>query len=241
MPDRTGQRRGLVLSGGGFFGAFQAGVYEYLSPYDCVVGASAGALNAWAIASGMPPAELQHLWLDAARTARAGGHIPRFWGDGFLESRNLEGLVRTLVRDWRPKVPLGVVISQGWQCRQVLVTGGLVDAEVLLASCAVPLLLPARRIGGRLSVDGGLRDVCPLWAARELGAGELTGVNVWTHLPWWWPGQGQREDRQETGVTMVEPAQRLGPLRASAMATPQQVAKWMEEGRRTAQATFARQ
>ena len=34
------QRRGLVLSGGGFICAFQAGAYEALGQFDCIAGVS---------------------------------------------------------------------------------------------------------------------------------------------------------------------------------------------------------
>ena len=239
------QRRGLVLSGGGFFCAFQAGAYEALGQFDCIAGVSAGALNGWAIASGMPPAELQKLWLHAAGSVRAGFHFPRYFGDGILDTRNLESMVRALVRDWRPRVDFGVVVSQGWNCRQVLIGNGDVDADVILASCAVPFLLPAKRVNGspsrpRLSFDGGLRDACPLWAARAMGAQEIVGVNVWTHLPKWWPGQGLRDHPHQPGVTMIEPPHALGAMRASAVANRERVAAWIEAGRHTANAVFAR-
>lgn len=235
-------RRGLVLGGGGFFGAFQAGAYESLQGFDCVIGASAGALNGWAIASGMPPEELQKLWLRAAQSARAGLRFPRYLGDGILDTRNLEGMVRALVRDWRPHIDFGIVVSQGWECRQVLIKNGDVDSDTLLASCAVPLLLPAKRVNGpRLSFDGGLRDACPLWAAREMGAEEIVGVNVWTHLPKWWPSRRHPAHSSQPGVTMIEPPRALGPLRSSVIATPDQVAAWIDAGRQTASAAFARQ
>jgi predicted acylesterase/phospholipase RssA len=169
-------------------------------------------------------------------------HFPRYWGDGILETSNLEAMVRTLVRDWRPRVDLGIVVSQGRNCRQVLIRNEEIDAEVLLASCAVPFLLPAKRIRGRLSFDGGLRDACPLWAATAMGAEEIVGVNVWTHLPPWWPGRQRRETRpHQTGVTMIEPPHALGPLRDSALASYQQVQYWIALGRQTASSVFARQ
>ncbi len=222
-------RRGLVLSGGGLFGAFQAGACEALGQFDCVAGASAGALNGWAIASGMPPAELQKLWLDAASARR-----------GILDTRNLEAMVRALVRDWRPRVDFAVVVSQGWQCRQVLIRNGDVDADVLLASCAIPFLLPAKRIRGIISFDGGLRDACPLWAARAMGAQEIVAVNVWTHLPKWWPGLAQRARRYQPGVTMIEPPFALGSILSSAFADSARVAAWIEAGRHSANSVFAR-
>lgn len=234
-------RRGLVLGGGGFFGAFQAGAYESLQGFDCVIGASAGALNAWAIASGMPPEELQKLWLRAAAAARAGLRFPRYLGDGIFDTRNLEGMVRALVHDWRPRVDFGIVVSQGWECRQVLIKNEDVNSDTLLASCAVPLLLPAKRVNGPLSFDGGLRDACPLWAAHEMGVEEIVGVNVWTHLPKWWPSRSRPSNNSQPGVTMIEPPRALGPLRSSIAATPEQVAAWIDAGRQTAGAVFARQ
>ena len=230
MTSVSRPKRGLVLSGGGFFGAFQAGASEALGQFDCVAGASAGALNGWAIASGMPPAELQRLWIEAAGFSRA----------GILDTRNLETMVRALVRDWRPRVDFAVVVSQGWQCRQVLIRNGDVDADVLLASCAIPFLLPAKRIRGIISFDGGLRDACPLWAARAMGAQEIVAVNVWTHLPKWWPGRALRARRHQPGVTMIEPPFALGSIPSSAFANSARVAAWIEAGRRSANSVFAR-
>jgi NTE family protein len=233
-------RRGLVLGGGGFFGAFEAGVYEVTGgEFDCIAGASAGALNGWAVASGMPADELQRLWRRAAESARAGLHRPRYWGDGLLAAGKLEAMVRELVRDWRPRVPLGVVVSRGWSFRQELLTGDDVTADALLASCAVPGLLPGRHLNGALAMDGGLRDACPLWTARAMGAEEIVGVNVWKDLPWWYPRRERR--RGGEGVTMIEPVRRLAPLRRSALAGPEEVDAWIELGRRAARAVFARQ
>ncbi|HEU0119790.1 MAG TPA: patatin-like phospholipase family protein [Bryobacteraceae bacterium] len=239
-------RRCLVLGGGGFFGAFQAGAYESLDSFDAVIGASAGALNAWAIASRMPPAQLQDLWLSAAASVRTGFRRPRYFGDGILDSSRLESMVHTLTRDWRPVIDLTIVVSQGWRCRQVLVRNQDITAGVLLASCAVPVLLPAKTVGGTLSFDGGIRDSCPIWAAVELGATHITGINVWTHLPWWYPSswrQGKKvsEKRRLQATLLIEPPHALGPLRLAATAAPSDVAAWIELGRRTAASVFARQ
>ena len=240
MSSTGRQRRGLVLSGGGFFGAFQAGACEGLGQFDCIAGASAGALNGWAIASGMPPAELQRLWLEAAAGTRVGLHWPRYWGDGLLDTATLQAMIHNLVRDWRPRIDFGVVVSQGWNGRQVLIRNQDIDADAILASCAVPFMIPAKQVRGRLSFDGGLRDACPVWAAREMGAQEIVAVNVWTHLPKWWPGKGPRESRQQTGVTLIEPPRALGAIRHSAFATTEQVTSWIEAGRQATSAVFAR-
>src|SRR5689334_5347577 len=70
-----GKGEALVLSAGGLFTAYQAGVYKALWPHwkpDLVVGASAGALNAWMIAARIHPDELIEQWLhpDAAGTVK---------------------------------------------------------------------------------------------------------------------------------------------------------------------------
>ncbi|MFN7649742.1 MAG: patatin-like phospholipase family protein [Acidobacteriota bacterium] len=54
-------KRGLVLSGGGMLAAFQAGEWRALAGRfapDVVIGASAGALNAWMVAGRVDPEEL---------------------------------------------------------------------------------------------------------------------------------------------------------------------------------------
>jgi predicted acylesterase/phospholipase RssA len=149
-------------------------------------------------------------------------------------------MVRALVRDWRPRVEFGVVVSQGWNCRQVLIENEAVDADTILASCAVPFLLPAKRVNGQLSMDGGLRDACPIWAARAMGAEEIVAVNVWTHLPRWWP-RGQRQYDADPGVIMIEPHHALGSIRSSTLATVEQVSAWIDAGRHAASTIFARQ
>src|SRR5438105_15442955 len=56
----------LVLSGGGLFGAWQAGAWRGLAETfqaDLVVGASVGSLNGYAIAGGATPEELADFWL----------------------------------------------------------------------------------------------------------------------------------------------------------------------------------
>src|SRR5450432_2625565 len=55
----------LVFSGGGLFGAWQAGVWEGIEARirpDLVVGASVGALNGYAVACGASGRHLSALW-----------------------------------------------------------------------------------------------------------------------------------------------------------------------------------
>ena len=68
----------VVFSAGMMFGAYQAGVWKALAGVlrpDAVVGASSGALNAWAVAGGCGPDALREMWLNeeiaAVTTLRA--------------------------------------------------------------------------------------------------------------------------------------------------------------------------
>ena len=57
----------LVLSGGGMFGAWQAGAGSILADHfapDLIVGASVGSLNGYLIASGVTPGQLREYWLE---------------------------------------------------------------------------------------------------------------------------------------------------------------------------------
>jgi len=234
-------KRILVLSGGGLWGAFQAGawsVIEQHARFDGVVGASAGALNACAIAGGMSGAGLERLWLESADAARLRWRWPRYWLDGVVDTRALEHRTVELLRGFAPRMEIGVVVSQGWTLRQVLVRDVSVDA--VMASCAIPFALPAKRIGGVLSVDGGLRAACPMFAAYQMGATEVLAVNVWTHLPWWWVGWG-RGSADGVLAPCIEPPERLGPLRTSAIWEDGNIARWIAMGRQAAEAHFARQ
>src|ERR1039457_7283831 len=65
----------LVLSGGGMFGAWQAGAWRAIASRvkpDLIVGASVGSLNGYAIAGGASPEELSRFWLqpELARLGR---------------------------------------------------------------------------------------------------------------------------------------------------------------------------
>lgn len=235
------EKRALVLGGGGLWGAFEAGAYSVIEKhfaFDTIVGASAGALNACAIAGGMSGKDLEQLWLSSEPAATLKLHFPRYFLDGFADTTILETTIRDMMRNYQPKKQLGVVVSQGWGLKQVLITKNITP-DSILASCAIPFVLPAKRLDGVLSVDGGLRDPCPIFAAREMGATEILAVNVWTHLPWWWYGWG-REKRQRTGA-IIEPLQRLGPLRTSAIWDTADIERWIAEGRAAARAYFARQ
>jgi NTE family protein len=160
----------LVLSGGGMFGAWQAGAWRSLAPRfkpDLIVGASVGSLNGYAIAAGWSAPDLCHWWLQ-----------PRV-----ASFQNLPKIVHGLM-DARPlEIEYGVVLVDLLRMKPQTVIGPNIRPEHLLASCAVPLASLPRRIDGRWYVDGGLLNPLPVWAAVELGATRIVALNVLTEFP----------------------------------------------------------
>jgi len=73
-------------------------------------------------------------------------------------------------------------VIDGGYGRDTVARSAEIGVEHLVASCAVPMLFPAVRIGGELYCDGGLRQMLPLSPALRLGADAVVVVNP-RHLP----------------------------------------------------------
>ena len=96
----------LVLSAGGMFGAYQAGVWKALAERfqpDLVVGASAGALNAWAIAGGCTGAALTTSGAIPPATSCACA-FPRFLC-GVFDPAPLYRQVDQMFARFQPRIP----------------------------------------------------------------------------------------------------------------------------------------
>lgn len=231
-------RAGIVLSGGGARGAYEAGVaagiVEVLglragdtSPFHVLVGTSVGAINVTYLAS------------QAHRGDLGVDRLCRLWRRLELVEHldaDLKGMMR-LVRPIMQRVPtatrhLGGSIldpshletligsSVEWSRLHANVTDGIIDALVVtalriadgrttmfaeltpgtefvpssdpyrhavrerithhhvLASAAIPLLFPARRIGKSFYCDGGLRFNTPLAPAIRAGAERIVVVSL---------------------------------------------------------------
>jgi NTE family protein len=194
----AGRRTALVLGGGGVLGAVQVGmlaaVLEAGVRPDLVLGTSVGALNGALLAADPGPAaidRLRELWGQAAA------------GDVFGSSRfggSWVGRLRTLARS-------GTHLHSAAPLRRVLereLGGALIEdlavpfqccaasieraaehwfdrgsaADAVLASCAVPGLLPPAEIGGEHFLDGGLVNSIPVGRAIELGARRILVLHV---------------------------------------------------------------
>lgn len=178
---------GLVLGGGGAFGAAHIGVLQVLAERGIhpgiAVGTSSGALVAAAYAAGIPTdtidrATREFRWRRIARWT----FTPR-WGlldttvitDAVTEALGQDPLIEHLPRRFAAyatdlRTHRGVVIDRGPL------------SFALRASVAVPGLLPPVRHGAMLLADGGMVDNVPVPAARALGASRVIVVRL--HARW---------------------------------------------------------
>jgi NTE family protein len=174
-----------ILPGGAAYGAIQVGTAEALLARgivpDILIGTSVGALNAAWLAGDPTPAgatRLRGIWQSIRRTdvlpLRAGTLL-----GGALRLRNHvvdnDRLSRWLRRTIRfdlledAPVPLTVTASDLVAAQPVYLDRGDV-VTALLASAAVPGILPPVRIGDRWLVDGWIMANAPLSRAAALGA-----------------------------------------------------------------------
>lgn len=246
-------RTALVLSSGGFLGAYQVGAWEILRrdfQPDLVVGASIGSLNGYAIAAGAPQSEFIEHW----QTDYFGGsgprlRIPRGPWRGCFDQEPFQQSIRDLCSRYQPQVDLGVVATDLLALQPRLFRSPGIEWTHLAASCAIFGVLDQFEIGGRLYTDGGLLDSLPLWAAVEMGAQRILAINA---LPR--PGRGPvrlmvegirrvsgfRPRPPRIPVVEIAPAASLGSLRDAIVWNRQRVDHWMDLGRRDARAALRR-
>jgi NTE family protein len=187
--EREAKKCALVLSGGGVFAAYQVGAWNVFSGAlkpDLVVGTSAGALNAWAIASRCNPSDLQDRWLNSS-LGSIGSMIcwrwPTLSTPAVLDIRRLRSGVYEWWRSFRPVTPMGVVMMSVPSFRLQVVRESGLHSDHLLASCALPGLYLPVSINGGLYCDACVVDGLNLWSAAELGATSIVAVDVMPTLP----------------------------------------------------------
>ena len=178
----------FAFSGGASLGAVQVGMLRALRSAgiqpDLIAGTSIGALNGAVIADRGFDAgieQLTALWLRMQGSdIFAGGPLAQLrcllqTGRSLLRQDELVKLMReTLgVRSFAElKLPLGVVATDLMSRRSALFTQGDLQAA-LLASSAIPGLLPFVEIDRRLYVDGCFAENVPLRAAGQMGAASI--------------------------------------------------------------------
>jgi NTE family protein len=183
----------FVLGGGGQLGAHEAGMLHALLERgivpDLVVGTSVGAINGAAVACEPTVAMAQRLaatWADLERSdvfagsllgrlatlARTGTHLH---GNDALRAALTEALPIALIEDLPVRFEC-VAASIEAAAEHWFTAGPLVDA--VLASSAVPGLLPPVEIGGEHFIDGGIVNSIPVSRAVALGATRIFVMHV---------------------------------------------------------------
>jgi NTE family protein len=176
----------FVLSGGGSLGAVQVGMLEALCARgvqpDMLVGTSAGALNAAYIAGhGAHDASLSRLaeiWaglrrrdvfpLQPARLAAVAlGRAPSLCDNGALRRLIRQHLRFSRLED--ATIPVHVVATDVSSGQEVLISDGD-PVDAVLASAAIPAVLPAIHIAGRHLGAGAVADNAAISQAVALGA-----------------------------------------------------------------------
>lgn len=178
-------RTAFVFAGGGARGAAQIGMLQALTSHgitaDDIYGASVGAVNASGFAGDPTPAGVERmatLWRNVTRDdVFPQGRIPGPWR--FLQQREAvhsnEGLRRliegglTFERLEEAPVHLEVVATSLTDGRTQWFTYGPAT-EAILASAALPSLLPPVEIGTESFIDGGVVDNVPIGRAIAHGA-----------------------------------------------------------------------
>jgi len=229
------------------FGAYQAGAWSVLADCfqpDLIVGASAGAVNAWAIAGGCSPEQLIQYWLTLECAATYRWQRPRAIHGGLLDSRPLMARVDEIYASFRPKVECAIVITELARLRPRIFRGSEVTADVLRASTAIFGIFEQVRIEGKVYTDGGTLAALPIWAAAELGAERVVAVNALPRLPGLIPqlfvavvrslSRFRPVAPQGLEVIRIAPPGLLGSGRAAICWSRENAERWIEQGRRDA-------
>ncbi|MCS7025819.1 MAG: patatin-like phospholipase family protein [Bryobacteraceae bacterium] len=242
-------KRALILSGGGMFGAWQAGAWSVLRERfqpQVVIGVSVGSLNGWAIAGGCDPRELEARWLEASSTLRVRLRLPRRAWDGLLEFSEIEPWIRRLHADYQPKMEYYAILTDLLRMKPRMVEGREVSWRHLAASCALFGLLPQQRIDQRIYTDGGVTGALPLWAADPVHATHVIALSSMPRMPWLIrtalrPFRASKFNRRPAHTVILSPSHQLGGWRDAIFFGTRNVREWIEQGKRDAKAFLATQ
>jgi NTE family protein len=192
MP-ATEHRVAWVLGGGGLRGASEVGMAKALAAHGLqphlIVGTSIGSLNAAVLAAApieQSVSTLTRMWEQMRASSVFGESLyqrDRHLFDHWTHFHSNEPL-RKLVQQWVPYVKLEEAYVMVQACAACIETssehwfteGPVADA--VLASCALPGVLPPVEVGGRHYIDGGVVNSIPVSRAIELGATDVYVLHV---------------------------------------------------------------
>ncbi|MBU8819369.1 patatin-like phospholipase family protein [Mycolicibacterium goodii] len=186
-------RVAFVLGGGGVLGAAEAGMALALLEGgirpDLVCGTSVGAINGAALAADPTPEGARALvkfWDELGDQEVFGGSLLRRAAEVLRKPTSLHdnSELRRLLREWLPAqtfedlvVPFECVAASIERARERWFDSGDL-IEPVLASCALPGVLPPVRIGDEHFFDGGLVNSIPLDRAVARGADTVWVLHV---------------------------------------------------------------
>lgn len=187
-------RTAFVLGGGGLLGAVEVGMLRALFEHgitpDLILGTSVGALNGLVVATDPTPASADRLldlwgsvaesndvyadraWKQVRRAVRTGTHL-----------HSVEPLRQRLEDEFGDlrfedlRVPFQCCAASIERAAEHWFTAGPVVPAVL-ASAAVPGLLPPALVDGEHYLDGGIVNSIPVGRAVELGAQRIYVLQV---------------------------------------------------------------
>jgi NTE family protein len=192
-PDRPVYEVAFVLGGGGVLGAHEVGMLRALAECDVrpdvILGTSIGAINGAFFAANPTLAgveRLTELWRSANLADRSPGTVLRRVSTLARSGTHLQSLtemrerliaVLPAERVEELTVPFQCVAASIERAAEHWFDSGPL-ADVVLASCAVPGILPPVRIDGEHFIDGGIVNSIPVSRAVTLGASTIYVLQV---------------------------------------------------------------
>jgi NTE family protein len=162
----------LALGGGGIRGVAHIGVVRVLVSHGfkikAIAGTSAGGIFGAAYAAGFNSQEIEELAKNFAENPRFKRHSsdrPSLLGVDGIYKILAELLGKKTIEELPvPFVTTAVSIDAG---KEIIISKGKV-VDAVLATIAIPGVLPSQEIGGKILMDGGVLDPVPVKAARWL-------------------------------------------------------------------------
>jgi NTE family protein len=189
----SGREVAFVLGGGGLLGAHEVGMLQALAEReirpDLIVGTSIGAVNGALYAADPTPGGVQRLiglWRDMAPAETSALTALRGLTTLARSRTHLQSFsaVRDQLRSVLPvqtleelQIEFQCVAASIERAAEHWFTSGPL-AEVLLASCAVPGILPPVQIGDEHYIDGGIVNSIPVSRAVLLGVRRIYVLQV---------------------------------------------------------------
>ncbi len=171
----------LVLGGGAARGFAHIGVLAVLDknkiPIREVIGCSMGSVIGALYCAGVAPKKLEE-FVCRLRTRQILKYVDfHWWDDYWVKGDKVRKLITSYLRDCDfkdLKIPLKVVCTQTDSQKSVVLDKGKV-LDAIMASSAVPGILPPVKIKNMYYVDGGLCDPLPI---SQASFRIVIGVNV---------------------------------------------------------------